>query len=290
MTWVEKITVVPFSATVGDGASTVYTLVADASRLYVGGQFTRVNGTSRANLAAVNPVSGALDTVWKARANRLVRELEFGSGVGGATDGTIFAVGGFNSVTGSDGTTSARQSVARFDTASGNVHPWAIPAGGIPTDSRRNNNMTCWDETVTPTRLFVGCGLGPNYSAAFTLDTGNSGARIWIRGFGGNPQASALSPDGSRLIVGGHFGINPIKQQVCGKPLGGLIALDPLTGQVDCSTGWVPHLDQNRDTSYAGAWELTTVGNRLWVGGGFVGVSGVPQTNLARFTHDLTLP
>jgi hypothetical protein len=60
---------------------------------------------------------------------------------------------------------------------------------------------------------------------------------------------------------------------------------------VDCTAAsWVPHLDQKRDPSYDGAWQLTTAGNRLWVGGGFSGVSGVPQTNLARFAYDLTLP
>jgi len=276
-----------FSATVGTNTSTVHTLAADASRVYVGGVFGSVNGASRGNLAAVNPASGALDTAWKPRTNKIVRELEFGPNGDG---GTVFAVGGFNSVTGSDGQQAARQSVARFDAATGNVHPWAIPAGQVPTDSGRNNNMTCWDETVTQTRLFVGCGLGPNYSAAFRLDNGNTGDRQWLTGWGGNPQASAMSPDGSRLIVGGHFGINPIKQQVCGEPLGGLVALEPLTGRVDCTTGWVPYLDQNKDPSYNGAWTILSTPQHVWVGGGFVGVDGQPRTNLARFTYGLTLP
>jgi hypothetical protein len=30
------------------------------------------------------------------------------------------------------------------------------------------------------------------------------------------------------------------------------VALEPLTGRVNCTTGWVPHLDQNRDPSYDG--------------------------------------
>jgi hypothetical protein len=150
--------------------------------------------------------------------------------------------------------------------------------------------MTCWDATVTQARIFVGCGLGPNYSAAFRLDNGNTGDRLWLTGWGGNPQASAMSPDGTRLIVGGHFGINPIKQQVCGEPLGGLVALEPLTGRVDCTTGWVPYLDQNRDPSYDGAWTILSTPQHVWVGGGFVGVDGQPRTNLARFTYGLTLP
>ena len=103
--------------------------------------------------------------------------------------------------------------------------------------------------------------------------------------------------------MGGHFGTQPIKRGVCGgKPLGRLVVLSPLTGLVDFPANWVPHLDQKKDPSYDGGWQLTTAGNRLWVGGGFIGVSDsvnprpaagvteVPQTNLARFTYDLTLP
>jgi hypothetical protein len=218
-----------------------------------------------------------------------VRELEFGKNADGVSDGTIFAAGAFRSVSSGNSGNIARQSVARFDAATSAVHPWAVPAGQMQTDSSRNNNMTCWDATVTPTRLFLGCGLGPNFSVAYRLDNANSGDRVWQRGYGGNPQASAMSPDGSRLIVGGHFGINPIKQQVCGKPLGGLIALDPANGAVDCSSNWVPHLDRDKDPSYEGAWSVLSTDQHVWVGGGFVGVSGQPRTNLARFTYDPAL-
>jgi hypothetical protein len=274
--------VAPFMANVGDNTSYVYALVADASRLYVGGVFGSVNETSRGNLAAVNATTGAVDDDWRARANKVVRALDFGPN----NDGTIFAAGGFNSVSSGTSGPIARQSVARFDVATSNVHPWAIPEGQVQTDSSRNDNMTCWDATVTQSRIFVGCGLRPNFAAAYRLDNTDSGDRVWQTSFGGNPQALAMSPDGTRLIVGGHFGINPIKQQVCGKPLGGLVALNPENGQIDCASNWVPHLDQNRDPSYDGTWELTTVGDQLWVGGGFVGVSGVPQSNLARFTYN----
>ncbi len=274
-----------FAPSVGDSTSTVFALLPDTSKIYIGGQFANVNGTSRGNLAAVDASTGALDAAWRARANNLVRDLKFGPN----NDGTIFAIGGFNSVSSGNSGNIARQSVARFDVATSAVHSWSVPPGQIQTDSGRNNNMTCWDATLTPTRLFLGCGLGPNYVAAFRLDNGNSGDRVWQWGIGGNPQALASSPDKSRLIVGGHFGINPIKQQVCGKPLGGLIALDPANGQVDCSSNWVPHLDQDHDPSYEGAWTILSTDNYVWVGGGFVGVSGQPRTNLARFTFDPNL-
>jgi hypothetical protein len=43
---------------------------------------------------------------------------------------------------------------------------------------------------------------------------------------GGNPVSLAFSPDRSRLIIGGHFGINESDQRVCGdKYLKGLVAV-----------------------------------------------------------------
>ncbi len=107
---------------------------------------------------------------------------------------------------------------------------------------------------------------------------------MWRRGFSGNPQTSEMSPDGSRLIVGGHFGLNPIKERVCGnRQLRGLIALNPATGAVDCT--WIPHARPgDEDPSYDGAWTMQMIGEYVWVGGKFVGVSGEPRTNLARFS------
>jgi len=274
-----------FDTVVGDSTSVVYGLAANDSRLYVGGKFAEVDGTRRGNLAALDSSSGALDADWKARTNGLVRKLAFDS-----SGATVFAVGAFGGekAVSNGGVFFKRQSVARFDAATGSVHPWATPDGAIQTDSGRGGKMTCWSATVTPTRLYLACGLGPNYAVALRLDNGNSGDRVWQTGFVGNPQSSTLSPDGSRLIVGGHFGINPLDQQVCGgRYLKGLVALNPDNGAIDCS--WIPSLDQKSRPDYDGAWTLLTAGDQVWVGGGFVGVSGVPQTNLARFTYDPTL-
>jgi hypothetical protein len=280
-----------FRPVVGDDTSLVYGLAADASRVYVGGKFSRVNGTRRGNLAALDPASGALAAGWGTRTNGAVRKVELDP-----SGATVFAVGAFDSVNSGTSGAVARQSVARFEAVTGDVHPWAPAPGAIDTDASRDGNMTCWTATVTPTRLYLGCGLGPNYAAALRLDDGNTGSRVWRFGFVGNPVSSSLSPDGSRLILGGHFGINPLDQRVCGNRfLKGLVALDPVAAEsvgpaaaVDCS--WVPSLDQKSRPDYDGAWDLTAGGGRLWVAGGFTGVSGVPQSNLARFTYSPTLP
>ena len=263
-----------FAPTVGDSTSTVHTLAATGSRLYLGGKFASVDGTSRGNLAALDLPSGVLSTAWRARANELVRELEFSR----SDDGTIFAVGRFDSVSSGNSGAIARQSVARFDAATGAVSPWAIPAGTI------ENPMTCWDATVTPTRLFAGCGLTPNFAAAFRLDNGDHGDPVWRTKFTGNVQTTAMSPDGSWLIVGGHFGLNRLDPPECDGRLKGLAALRLGDGSIDCS--WIPTLDQKTRPSYDGAWTILSADQRVWMGGGFVGVSGEPRPNLARFTYD----
>ena len=272
--------VTSFAPTVGGGTSVVYTVLPSDSRLYIGGRFKEVNGKSRRNLASFTLPSGSLNSTWQAQANSTVRKLKFASG-----RGTIFAGGGFSSVTGSDGTTAKRGSLARFDTQSGNVNPWAIPKRAIPSGTIKRDPVPIWDLKVTSTRLYAGFG-GPalNWAAAFRLGDGNFSKLEWRFRLEGNPQSLAFSPDRSRLIIGGHFGINDRDQRVCGdKYLKGLVAVNLDNGAVDCS--WIPSLDQVKRPDYDGAWVLTTVGDNVWVGGGFVGVSGVPQTNLARFTY-----
>jgi hypothetical protein len=269
-----------FAPTVGGSTSAVYTVLPSDSRLYIGGKFQKVNGKRRENLASFTLPSGSLNSTWQAQANSTVRKLKFASG-----RGTIFAGGAFTSVTGSDGTTAERWSLARFGTHSGNVNPWAIPRRAIVSGTIKRDPIPVRDFTVTPTRLYAGFG-GPklNWVAAFRLDGGKFRNLVWRFRLGGNPQSLAFSPDRSRLIIGGHFGINDNDQRVCGdKYLKGLVAVNLDNGAVDCS--WIPSLDQVKRPDYDGAWVLTTVGDYVWVGGGFIGVSGVPQTNLARFTY-----
>ena len=285
----------PFAPQVGGDTSYVFALEAGDRKLYAGGGFSKVNGAPRKNLAAFSLKTGALDRHWKPKATKAptckdpkcshkVRALELGSG-----GRSIFVGGSFSHVGGTNGRGAPRQSVARLYTATGNLHPWKIPSWTIQAP------QTAWDLTATRTRLYGGFGARRNFLAAFRLDKGNSGARIWRFATVGNVQTVALTRDRSRLFFGGHFGINEFNQRVCnGKLLRGLASVNPATGKIYCH--WIPSLDQNRRPSYEGAWSLITTPSYLWVGGGFIGVSDsinprpagngvteVPQTNLARF-------
>ena len=293
--YTKAVVLSPFSPQVGGDTSYVFALEAGDRKLYAGGGFSKVNGAPRKNLAAFSLKTGALDRHWKPKATKAptckdpkcshkVRALELGPG-----GGSIFVGGSFSHVGGTNGRGGPRQSVARLYTATGNLHPWKIPSWTIQAP------QTAWDLTATRTRLYGGFGARRNFLAAFRLDKGNSGARLWRFATVGNVQSVALTRNHSRLFFGGHFGINEYGRSVCnGKPLRGLASVNPATGKIYCH--WIPSLDQNRRPSYEGAWSLITTPSYLWVGGGFIGVSDsnnprpagngvteVPQTNLARF-------
>jgi hypothetical protein len=283
--YTKAVVLSPFAPQVGGNTSYVFALEAGDRKLYAGGGFSKVNGAPRKNLAAFSLKTGALDRHWKPEtSSSKVKALELSPG-----RRSIFVGGPFSYVTGTNGRGGPRQSVARLYTATGNLHPWKIPSWTIRAP------QTAWDLTATRTRLYGAFGRQRNFLAAFRLDRGNSGARIWRFATTGNVQSVALTRDHSRLFFGGHFGINQYNQRVCnGKLLRGLASLNPATGKINC--GWIPSLDQNRRPSHEGAWTLITTPSYLWVGGGFIGVSdsinpqptgngvtGVPQTNLARF-------
>jgi hypothetical protein len=278
----------PFAPTVTASGQTpwVYALLANDSKLYAGGTFSNVNGRQRAKLAAFNitPTGGALDLEWRPSVSGSnVRELEFDN-----AGTSIFVAGKFTSLTGSDGVSGQRESVARVYTDSGNLHPWAIPLGVV------GNPQVGFDLTVSAdgNRLYGGFGLGPNFLAAYRLDNGNTGSRVWQFNTVGNVQTVALSPDGTRLFFGGHFGTNRLEQTVCGnRPLSGLASANPATGAIYCD--WIPQLAPSTDNG-DGAWDMSDTGEALWVGGRFTEVTGgippttVAQPNIARFDYTAT--
>lgn len=277
-------TVDPFAPAVTMGAQSgtpiVFALLANDAKLFVGGAFYNVDGTGRKRMAAFDLATGALDPAWNPTADRQVLDLEFDT-----QGASIFASGTFRSVTGSDDTPATRQSVSRFYTDTGNLHPWAIPSGVI------SGPQNGWDLVATPTRLYGGFGAKPNYAAAFRLDNGNTGSQLWRYSTVGNVQTVELAPDNSRLFIGGHFGTYRLRQSVCGGTdnLHGLASLNPNTGTIFCD--WIPQLEPSVD-NFDGVWDMAMTedaaspnSHRLWVGGRFTSMNGVAQQNLATFAY-----
>ncbi len=127
-----------------------------------------------------------------------------------------------------------------------------------------------------------------NFAAAFSLDTGDVGTQVWRFRTVGNVQTVELSPDGTRLFLGGHFGTNRLEQRVCGdQNISGIVSVDPATGAIYCD--WIPQLEPSFENGN-GARAFATTDTSLWVGGGFTHASGTEQRNLARFRYDNTSP
>jgi hypothetical protein len=186
---------VPFATTPLAGWSTngtVRAVLIVGDTVYAGGDFTQVRlGTqtlNRSRLAAWDARTGAIRTGFSADTNGTVRVL--------ASDGSRLFVGGsFTTIKGV-----SRSRLASVDLASGNVN----------TGFTANASSTVYQLEVKDTRLYVGGAFtnirstSRNRVAAVSTTTGavdttfNPNANNAVRGL-------AVSPDGSRVYVGGQF-------------------------------------------------------------------------------------
>ncbi len=248
----------PFSAS-------VHAIVVTSTRTYLGGAFTRIGKAQRLRLAALLS-NGTLDPSWVPFADDVVRSLEL------APDGSTIFVGGlFENV---DNT--SRQSVARVSASTGALDAWAIPAGVI------NTPQTAWHMLISGSVIYIGFGHGPNYLAAFTLNTGAVGLQLWRLNTVGNVASLAMAPDGSRLFFGGHFGTGSLQQRVCNGPfLHGLASVTPSTGAILCD--WIPQITPF-GSNYVGVWTIVNIDNTIWVGGKIQAINGVTHLGMARYT------
>jgi hypothetical protein len=249
-----------FNPCVGSATSspTVRALLASETKVYVGGDFTRIADKTRARLAAFD-LSGNLDPTWQPRTDSQVRSLAFS-----CDKTTVFAAGKFANASGPDKVFSPRERLARFDATSGALDLWATPLGTVKEGDIAD------DLAVTCERITVAYA-GPNFTRSYHLDNGTDGTMAWEDKSAGDVQTVAmLGPD--KVVLGGHFGqVNKVQRT--------RIALVNLSdGSVD--PNWHPDVDG----SFFGPWDLLVDDNHLYVGGVFKTVGGLPRTYFARFT------
>jgi hypothetical protein len=246
-------------------AKGVRALLASDTRVFVGGIFGTIDGLTRTNLAAFDH-AGNLSIAWRPKTQGQVRSLSFS-----CDKETVFAGGKFRSARGSTATAySPRETIARFFATSGELHPWAIPAGTIP------NELVAADLAVTCERI-TGAYLGSNWARSFRLDDGDIGTQAWESKTGGDVQTvTMLGAD--KVVIGGHF--SQVEDPTTGAKIKRtrIALLNLSNGSVD--PNWSPAVDG----SFYGPWDLLVDNDKLYVGGAFTTVAGVSQTHFARFT------
>ena len=167
----------------------VWSILVLGDRIYLGGEFTTVNGVPRSRLAAIDATTGEL-TAWAPRANNRVLDLA------ASADGSrIYVGGGFSSISGV-----SRRQLAAVDAATGAVDPLWRPSA----------SHSVYALAVMGNSVYLG--------GFFTSVNGQSRARLamvdgvtgelnpnWVPTTTNTVLTLVPSQDGTRIYVGGQF-------------------------------------------------------------------------------------
>jgi hypothetical protein len=286
----------------------VNAIAASGNTLYLGGDFSQVNGASHRKLAAVNLTTGAVIPTWKPSADGLVETVV-------ALGGQVYAGGYFFNITDAAGA-HAQPFIARLDGTTAAVDPTWHPT----PDARVRRIMPSTDGS----RLFVGGDFStvsgaPGSVALVSIVTATGAVDPLFREGTNNGNARApvfdLATDGTHLLVaaaGGGGGCtmqdpargttiwshksNGDMQAVevigstvyCGGHFNGSASFDGVDrtklAAVDLTTGTI--LDYAPVVNSAlGIWSMGSDATHLYIGGDFTKVSGISQAHFARFSQ-----
>lgn len=228
----------------------VNSLAVHGDRLYVGGVFTGIDGTTRKRLVALDASSGDVITGFRPNPSGGVREVVV------SPDGSkVYAGGGFGKIGGSLRTISVAELLASTGAAtsfhptggSGNVVTVEVsPDGSRVFYATENNSVVAYDPTVSSTPA-------------------------WTRKFSGNTQGMLASPSGE-LYLGGHFEADQLTKEK--RPL--FASIYWRTGQL---TSWNPDASGGK----LGGWAFAIDDTHLHTGGFARYFGGVRQAGYARF-------
>jgi PKD repeat protein len=124
-------------APVLNGQALVVTASPDGSRVYIGGDFTTVDGQARKRVAAFDTATGALVAAWKPNISSQVRAIA-------ATDDTVYLGG---TITGVGST--ARTKLAAVTAATGALLPWApVPGPGSTAGNKEPGKTAAQQATL----------------------------------------------------------------------------------------------------------------------------------------------
>lgn len=229
----------------------VNSLAVHGDRLYVGGAYTGIDGTTRKRLVALDVATGDVITTFKPNPNGNVREVVV------SPDGAkVYAGGAFGKIGGQLRSIAVAELLAGTGTAtsfsptggSGNVVTVAVsPDGSRVFYSTENNSVLAYDPALSSTPA-------------------------WSRKFGGNTQGMVASASGE-LYLGGHF-----EQEQ------GTKEKRPLFASIYWRTGQLTPWNPDASGGKKGGWAFLIDGDHLHTGGFARYFGGVRQAGYARFT------
>jgi len=191
--------------TVDDGTVRALAVSTDGARLMVGGDFTSVAGSPRANLAAIDLGAGAVDPAWVADTNATVNALA-------ALGPDVYVGGSFTSI---DGVAAGR--LARVDAAAGNAAASFSAAVTIT-----NGAVLALSPLTSTNAVYVGgsfSGTSVNGTSTRNRLLAVSGDTLlgWAPSVGAQVNAVLATP--STVYVGGTFVLSSTR----------VAAFDPVT-------------------------------------------------------------
>jgi hypothetical protein len=271
----------------------------DGAMVFVGGNFTTINGQGRSRLAALTTASGGLVAGWNASANNIVRAVTVHQGlvyIGGfftsvsgvsrprvaavaeangalsgfdpRADGPVWAIA--PSVDGTSilvgGRFTTLRGVAR--TYLGSVHPTTgVVTAWAPPPACTSTSQPCFVLDLAPKDGSVYAAVaGPG--GRVTAFSSSTGGILWHARGDGDVQSVAV--DDRLVYVGGHYGPG-----FGGGTRYNLAAVEQTTGALD------PDFAPVVSTLYPGVWDLVTTPSHLVAGGGFTNIGGTAQSRIA---------
>ena len=217
--------------------------------LYIAGQFHRVGGLRREQLAHVDADGNV--TSFSPSVVGTVRSLLL-------SGNTLYVGGGFGSI---NGTT--RNKLAAIDVVSGELLPWNPDVSGIEVhDMALSGSLT-----LIAGGQFVSVGGSPRANLA-AIDRNTGVASAWNPGTDGPVRALEPTPGTSTLYVGGSF------STLAGSPRDDL-------GTVSLATGAAGTFVASIAGAGSTVYDLALVSRTLYVAGDFTSVGGQSRSHLA---------